>query len=191
MDLNISYSQYVKLFTDNRFYLNLSRRPGNTVIATNFKIGDIIEYGSGERQIPVQPLYKFYSGGSSSVRGWNAQQNGILANTERGGNFLVEGSIELRKKLFPRSQSFTKNIGAALFFDYGNVWEDHKEFEFNEIALAIGFGVRYDLFIGPVRIDLGFKLYDPRDTENKWLFGNFGRIFKDKFAVHFGIGQAF
>jgi len=190
-DLNISYSQYVKLFTDNRFYFNLSKRPGNTVIATNFKAGDIIEYGSGDKLIPVQPLYKFFSGGSSSLRGWNAQKNGMVDTTENGGNFLLEGSIELRKKLFPRSRSFTKNIGMALFFDYGNIWKNHSEFKFNEIALAVGFGIRYDFLIGPIRIDFGFKLYDPKDAEDKWLFNNFERVFKDKLAIHFGIGQAF
>lgn len=190
-DLNISYSQYVKFFTDNRFYFNLSKRPGNTVIATNFKVGDIIEYGTGDKLIPVQPLYKFFSGGSSSLRGWNAQKNGMVDTTENGGNFLLEGSVELRKKLFPRSRSFTKNIGMALFFDYGNIWKNHSAFKFDEIALAIGFGVRYDFLIGPIRIDFGFKLYDPKDAEDKWLFSNFERVFKDKLAIHFGIGQSF
>ena len=58
--------------------------------------------------------------------------------------------------------------------------------------MAVGFGVRYDLFIGPIRFDFGFKLYDPSAPEGEqWLFDNPGRIFKDKIAVQFGIGQAF
>ena len=138
------------------------------------------------------PIYRFFSGGSNSLRGWIARTNGIVANTKNGGNFQVEGSIELRKSLFPRSTTFTKNIGAALFFDYGNIWETQKDFRFNQIAMDIGFGVRYDLFIGPVRLDIGWKLYNPSDQHNqKWLFNNFSNVFKDKMAITFGIGQAF
>jgi outer membrane protein assembly factor BamA len=188
---NVFYSKYVKLFTLNKFYFSADRR-ANTVLATNFKLGDIIEYGGGEQVIPVQPIYRFFSGGSSSVRGWNARRNGMVENTELGGNFFVEGSFEIRRKLFPASESFTKNFGAAIFFDYGNIWNNHRDFTTKEISMAIGFGLRYDIFIGPIRIDLGFKLYDPKAPEGeKWLFDDIGQIFKNKYAIHFGIGQAF
>lgn len=188
---NIFYSQFFKFYTLNKFYFSLAKKD-HTVLATNIKIGDIIEYGSGENIVPVQPPYKFFSGGSSSLRGWNAKENGMLDNKINGGTFLVEGSIELRRKLFPDSEGFLSALGAAVFLDYGNVWETHKDFRFSQIAMAVGFGVRYDLFIGPIRFDFGFKLYDPSAPEGEqWLFDNPGRIFKDKFAIQFGIGQAF
>lgn len=189
---NVYYSQFVKIFTANRFYFNLNRLSSTLVFATKFNVGDIMEFGSGDRLIPVQPIYKFFSGGSNSLRGWNPKSNGVLADTKLGGDFILEGSLELRKKLFPNSETFTKNIGMAVFFDYGNVWEKHKDFRFNQIALAIGFGIRYDLFLGPVRIDVGWKLYNPTDSQGeKWLFDKPSRIFKDKLAITFGIGQAF
>jgi len=189
---NLFYSQFFKGFTSNKFYLNISSVIPSTVFATKFELGDIIEYGSGDKLVPVQSIYKFFSGGSSSLRGWNAKGNGVLADKGNGGKFLVEGSLELRKKLFPSAENFKKNIKAAFFLDYGNVWEAQKNFRIDQIAMAIGFGVRYDLFIGPIRVDLGFKLYDPLDAQGeKWLFSDFSRIFKDKFAVHFGIGEAF
>jgi outer membrane protein insertion porin family len=188
---SVFYSQFFKAYTLNKVYFPLGKRD-ETVLASNIKIGDIIEYGSGENIIPVQPYYRFFSGGSSSVRGWNAKENGMLANKINGGKFLFEGSVELRKKLFPSAEGFTKNLSAAFFVDYGNVWESHKEFQFSQIAYAVGFGVRYDLFVGPIRFDFGFRLYDPQAPDGeKWLFSNPGRIFKDKFTVHFGIGQAF
>ncbi|NOS84428.1 MAG: BamA/TamA family outer membrane protein [Ignavibacteria bacterium] len=188
---NIFYSQFFKFYTLNKFYFSLAKKD-HTVLATNIKIGDIIEYGSGENIIPVQPPYKFFSGGSSSLRGWDAKENGILVNKINGGTFLVEGSIELRRRLFPNAEGFMSALGGAVFLDYGNVWETHKDFRFSQIAMAVGFGVRYDLFIGPIRFDFGFKLYDPSAPEGEqWLFDNPGRIFKDKFAIQFGIGQAF
>lgn len=188
----IRYSQFVKLNTNNRFYFDISNIFRHTVFASAFRVGDIIEYGWNDRQITVQPIYRFFSGGSNSLRGWNAKQNGILKDKKFGGKFLVEGSLELRTKLFPMDKGFMKNLGGVLFLDYGNVWEDHKQFRFNQIALATGFGIRYDLFVGPIRVDLGFKLYDPSDPQNeKWLFENLSRMFKDKYAIHFGIGHAF
>ncbi|MBK8983014.1 MAG: BamA/TamA family outer membrane protein [Ignavibacteria bacterium] len=188
---NVYYSQYFKLFTSNNFYFNLSKKPGNTVFATKFLVGDIIQYGSGDRLIPLPSFYKFFSGGSSSVRGWGARDNGVLENTNDGGDFLLEGSLELRNKLFPGADNFTENISTAVFFDYGNVWAADNDFRLDQIALAVGFGVRYNLFVGPVRVDFGFKLYDPGTAGNKWLFNDFANIFKNRFVVHFGIGEAF
>lgn len=176
---NLNYSQYAKLYTSNKFYLKLGSKKSSPVIATAFKVGAIFEYGSDEQLVPVQPIYKFFSGGGSSLRGWDAQQNGIVAKTEMGGNLLVEGNFELRKDLFTRSKGFKKNIGAVVFLDYGNIWEKPANFNFSQIALDVGVGIRYNLFIGPVRFDVGYKLYDPSNRD------------LSKFAFHFGIGQAF
>ncbi len=190
-NIDINYSEYFKGYTVNKLFFKMGDTKGSPVIATVLKIGDIYEYGSGEKLVPVQPIYKFFSGGSSSLRGWRAKSNGILTNTEDGGDFLLEGSLEFRKKLFPHASGFKKDIGGVIFFDYGNVWERESKFKFNEISMAIGFGLRYDLFIGPVRLDVGFKLYDPSNPEDKWLFASSSNIFKEKMAIHFGIGQAF
>jgi outer membrane translocation and assembly module TamA len=86
-----------------------------------------------------------------------------------------------------------KDISTVYFIDYGNVWENHKQFRFDQIALAAGFGIRYNTFVGPLRIDFGFRLYDPKANEGeKWLFQSFDQIFKpQKFAIQFGLGQAF
>jgi len=161
------------------------------VFATKILVGDIIEYGSGDRVIPLPPFYKFYSGGSTSLRGWGAKENGILTNTMDGGDFLIEGSFELRQKLFPGSEDFKKNISGAVFIDYGNVWPTDEDFRFNQIAVAVGFGLRYNVFIVPVRVDFGFKLYDPTTGSNAWLINDFSNIFSEKFVIHFGIGEAF
>lgn len=190
---NIDFSQYVKFYTINKFYYDISGRRATSIFAFYNEIGDIIEYGKGDYIVPVAPLYKFISGGSSSLRGWNAKEGGILRTPEDGGKFLFEGSFEYRWRSFSRNQNFLKNIWTVYFIDYGNVWERHKLFKLSEIALAIGIGIRYETFIGPLRVDFGFKLYNPTAKENnKWLFDNFSRLFKDrKFAFQFGLGNAF
>lgn len=190
---DFSYSKFIKLSTSNRLYINLANNEGENVIASKFIIADNISRGGGPKVVPIQPIYRYFSGGSNSLRGWYANSNGFVNEKRFGGNFWLDGSIEFRKKLFPGSSTFTKNIGAVVFADYGNVWETHSDFRFDQIAIALGFGLRYNIFIGPIRIDLGFKLYDPLDAEGKkWLLQNdFKTIFKNKLAVNFGIGEAF
>ena len=93
--------------------------PRDEEVKAGVKAVSIFEYGEGEQVVRVLPIYRFFSGGGSSLRGWNAQENGMVDTTTNGGNFLREGSIELRKNLFPTLQGFTKNIGAVEFVDYG------------------------------------------------------------------------
>ena len=189
---NIDFSQYFKFYMPNKFYFDLSGGRGSSIFATYNEIGDIAEYGKGENIVPVLSIYKFFSGGSGSLRGWNAKENGILKNTQEGGNFLFEGSFEYRWNMFSTSQNFWKNFWAVYFIDYGNVWETGGDFVFKQIALATGLGFRYDTFVGPLRIDLGFKLYNPTAPEgDQWLFNNIKDIFKHKFAFQFGLGNAF
>jgi outer membrane protein assembly factor BamA len=189
---NIEFAQYFKFYMPNKFYFDVFGGRGATIFATYNEIGDIIEYGKGDNIVPVQSLYRFFSGGGSSLRGWNAKENGILSDPSQGGNFLFEGSFEYRWKMFPYSQNFLQNIWTVYFIDYGNVWESDKYFMFKQIALAAGIGLRYDTFVGPLRIDFGFKLYNPSAPDNdKWLFDNSKEIFKSKFAIQFGLGNAF
>lgn len=188
---SLLYSQYVKLRTVNSFYFDISDERATSIVATHFEIGDIIEYGRGENVIPVEKLYKFFMGGGNSLRGWGAQKGGILANPEGGGKFLLFGSLEWRRKPFPQ-RSILYPVWGVLFLDYGNVWESNKFFRMDQIALATGFGIRYDSFVGPIRIDLGFKLFDPMATVgDKWLWQQPENIFKTKYAIQFGLGNAF
>ena len=190
---DFSYSKFIKLSTSNRYFYNISNKEGENVFATKFIIADNISRGGGVKVVPIQPVYRYFSGGSNSLRGWNALTNGFVDEKRFGGNFWMEGSFEFRKKLFPGSLSFTKNIGAVTFIDYGNVWETHSDFRINQIAIAVGFGLRYNIFIGPIRIDIGFKLYDPLDVDGKKMLyqNDFKTIFRHKLAINFGIGEAF
>lgn len=188
---SLNFSQYVKLSTINSFYFDISAGRASSIVASHFELGDIIEYGRGDNIQPILSLYKFYMGGGNSLRGWSAQKGGILEDPSLGGKFLLEGSVEWRRKPFP-PRSFLNPLWGVLFLDYGNVWETDGKFRLDQIALAAGFGIRYDTFIGPVRIDLGFKLYDPLgETGSKWLWDKPKDIFRNKYAIQFGLGNAF
>lgn len=116
----------------------------------------------------------FYSGGPQSNRGYpyqrigpqgpigfllptNANCTGDLSTEKSeclrplGGFSLWEASIELRYKI-------SGPWGMVLFADASNVSE--KEFTMNFAAphVSIGPGLRYDSPVGPIRVDLGYRV---------------------------------
>lgn len=202
---NTSYVSYVKLSMTNKFYFNLSDKTNSSsVLATKFLIGTIFEYGDSKLKISgvsedlnlgIVPLEaRFIAGGSTSVRGWRAMKLGTFPEPENGGNFILEGSFEHRLRPFLKSKSIIKDIGFVYFLDYGNLWDKPGSFRISDIALAIGFGLRYYTLIGPIRLDFGFKLYDyaPGTDIKNWLFeNNLSNIFKKQFEFQFGIGHTF
>jgi outer membrane protein insertion porin family/translocation and assembly module TamA len=72
-------------------------------------------------------------------------------------------------------------IGAALFVDGGNVFAQVGDLSLAQLRGSVGLGGRYRSPIGPIRIDIGFKL-DRRII---------GGTLEPRYAIHFSIGQAF
>lgn len=180
--------RFWKLQTSFSFFQNISRdRKG--ILGIKFKSGYIQSLSGSYDLIP--PNKTFFAGGSNSLRGWRSRELlpkdtveyfGIRTrgdNTPRGGTFLIEGSIEFRRK-------FAESLGLALFFDYGNVWNGYEKIVLNQFAVASGLGIRYYSSIAPFRLDFGFKLYNPDDQKTI-----FRKNFLKNLEFHFGIGEAF
>ena len=163
-----------------------------------FKVGQISTYRGDKADIPLNQ--RLYAGGSNSLRGWASRQlvppvsefslganptqedlEGVLAKgAATGGFFLMEGSIETRNRLVGK-------IGSALFIDYGNTWNSYKEFRFDQVAIAAGFGIRYYSDFVPLRIDFGLKVYDPNDRRSMTQKS----FWKELLQFQLGIGEAF
>ena len=189
----------LRLISDTGYYYKLQLTFGmyravskdkNTVVGIKAKSGYIQMIDGGQELI--SPNQTFFAGGSNSVRGWRARELVPPEQVEyigapdineelkiRGGTFLIEGSFEYRRR-------FETDLGFALFVDYGNTWNSYKEVRWNNIAWAIGTGIRYYSPIAPFRIDFGFKLYDPGNGK----FFTEQKVF-DTLEFHFGIGEAF
>ena len=75
-----------------------------------------------------------------------------------------------------------KGLIAAGFVDAGNVFQRVSNLDIAEIRGAAGFGVRYLSPIGPIRVDLGFKM-------NRLTFANGTK--EGRTALHITVGQAF
>jgi outer membrane protein insertion porin family len=188
--------QSVKMVATSTFYPDLYSSK-NDALGIKIKIGDIYTYRGDQIAVPINQ--RLYAGGSNSVRGWGSRElfpetaNLDFGNSSRedleayllkgaapGGFFLFEGSIETRHKFLGR-------LGAAVFVDFGNTWNDIKEFNFNDLAIAAGFGFRYYSDFIPFRIDFGFKVFDPKDHRSLFKKQLWGELLQ----FHIGIGEAF
>ena len=119
---------------------------------------------------------RFFAGGDTTIRGFALDRVGA-ANTitdqgfPRGGNAVLILNAELRVPVW-------RDIGAAFFVDGGNVFNRVTEFDFGDLRGGAGFGLRYRSPLGPVRLDLGFRM-DTREFDGRSP------------VLHFSIGQAF
>ena len=61
------------------------------------------------------------------------------------------------------------NIGAVVFFDWGNVFDLVENFRFSDLRETTGAGLRYTTPIGPILFYWGYKL-DRRTGESPYEF---------------------
>jgi hypothetical protein len=69
-----------------------------------------------------------------------------------GGTSLIEGSLEVR---FPLAGELWEG---ATFVDFGQVWEETADVDLTDLEVTPGFGVRFFSPIGPIRVDLAYRL---------------------------------
>ena len=122
---------------------------------------------------------RFFAGGDTTIRGFALDTVGTSATIStdgfpRGGNAVLILNSELRVPLW-------RDIGAAFFADGGNVFDRVTNFDFGELRGALGLGLRYRSPVGPIRLDVGFKM-DRREI---------GGQLEPRVIWHFSIGQAF
>ncbi len=122
---------------------------------------------------PSLPIFKrFFSGGSYSVRGYSYQELGPhdASDNPMGGNSQWEGNLEMRFPLY-------RDFGAVLFYDYGEVYADTKQYTINGLLTTAGLGLRYNTPIGPIRLDYGYKLKPYQGTSRYKIYVNIGQAF--------------
>lgn len=162
------FAQYIK---GNIDYSKTIRFDERNSLA--WRLGGGIAYPYGNNKlVPFQK--RFFSGGANSVRGWSARELGPGAFYRDDANFNDQsGDIRFDANLEYRSKAFWK-LELAAFLDAGNIWtikgteRQYKgEFKFNkfykQIASSWGLGIRLDFDYVLIRLDCGWKLYNPAD----------------------------
>lgn len=149
----------------------------------------------------------FFSGGPTQNRGYpvrgispydvipflspeiSAQRSDLACGTQclspTGGFTLWEASVELR-------YTVTGPLSIATFIDTSDVAPQRHEFRFNHPHLSWGGGARYDTPVGPVRLDIGYRI------PGLQVLGGLTRdeappptIFGAPIAISLGIGEAY
>ncbi|MCQ2095779.1 MAG: BamA/TamA family outer membrane protein [Bacteroidaceae bacterium] len=190
---NLPYAQFVRVSFDVRHLFRLSP---SSVIATRFIAGSIWAYGNST----VAPnSEQFFVGGANDLRAFSAYALGPgrfyeparnLAYFEHVGSLKLGLNAEYR---FP----LAGNLNGALFFDMGNVWSDYSEYTrfkwgelLDDIATGTGLGLRYNLDIIVLRLDMGVALHVPYDTGRSGYY-NIRSFWSDGVGIHFAVGYPF
>lgn len=118
--------------------------------------------GSPLRALPVNK--RIFSGGGSSVRGYDYQSVGPLDadGLPIGGRSAVEAAVEARAQVFGPFQ-------LAAFADAGAVYSESFPDFVGDYLVGAGGGVRYLSPIGPIRLDVAFPL-EKRPTDRDFQF---------------------
>lgn len=187
---NLEYSEYVKTEFDYIKHWDFGKEK---VLAVRSFFGIAVPFGNSN-YIPFSRSY--YAGGSNDNRAWQPYALGPgstnAVNDFNEANMKIAASIEYRFKIFG-------DVKGALFADAGNIWnvldnvvDPKAKFDnlndLEEIALGTGFGLRYDLSFFVIRLDLGFKTYNPaHEKGDRWFKEyNFGHS-----VLNFGINYPF
>ena len=169
-------------------YFTLSR---GIVWAHRAKVGYVHPVGRSTGVLtPMEKVpfdERFFLGGGTTVRGYPEESLGPQEDGQpQGGQALILLNAEIRFDLFWK-------LGAALFFDAGNVWADYRQIKWAHwrrgwtasgdselnVAYASGLGLRLRTPVGPIRLDYGMHMGLGRSgaaEETEW---------------HLSLGQAF
>ena len=179
-----------------RSILRLGRQDFGTTVAARLGGGIIQPYGSTTR-VPLEE--RLFLGGGTTVRGWAADHLGPHVESSSadgcdtgivpvGGNLQLYGNLELRQPL-----PFYPELSLATFVDAGRVWDEPANFAFSAIQYSVGGGLRYLTSIGPIRLDVAWRLGDPSyfgsgvDASTGLPVGSA----EPRWAMHFGLSEAF
>jgi len=170
---NTPISQFIRTDFEYKKFWSLSLKK---TIAFRAFAGIAMPYGNSET-IPFSRSY--FIGGPNDLRAWKVYDLGPGA-TKTGLEYNV-GTLKLLSSIEYRFE-ILNSIKGALFVDVGNIWDitnstlTPPEAKFTgleslkDTAVGSGFGIRYDLSFILIRLDLGFKTYEPYLEEGeKWF----------------------
>lgn len=168
---------YQKFSLDVRRYLTVS---SGSQIALRVDTGLLL--GDSRDVIPAN--IRFYAGGTNSMRGYDRRQLGPRRSTDGGlvpdgGRAVFTFNTEHRKD----ASNVIQGLSINTFFDGGFVWGQIHEADPKDLRYTMGGGVGYASFLGPIRLDVGYKLNPTQEDIDTSILGRWG--------MHISIGQAF
>jgi len=188
--LNTGNINFQRASLDVRRFISLTQ---NTQLALRVNGSSIM--ARDNEKIPASLL--FYLGGTNSVRGWGRWNLGPKRpsfNEEGdfdryipiGGRYMFSFNTEIRQDL----NFIYRGFGIAGFLDGGQLWRNEEDISIDDLRYGLGMGLRYNSPIGPIRLDVAYKM-NPSDQDRGIYNGvNYGGN-RARWGIHFNIGQAF
>ena len=126
---------------------------------------------------------RYFAGGSVTVRGFQLDRLGVPEilddnGLSNGGNGMIVLNGEAR---LGAGRILNREFTVVGFVDAGNVFRRAGDIALTRMRATLGFGVRYDSPLGPLRLDFGFKT-------DKYLFAKYT---ESRWEFHFSIGEVF
>lgn len=155
-----------------------------------FSGGPSSNRGYRQREISPHGVIPFYNPGQSSaeiIEECTPNSAGLTTSECRlpiGGFTLWEASLELRFPVYGP-------LRGAAFADASDVSPRQLDFRFDRLHLSVGAGARYDTPVGPVRLDVGYRipgLQAPQDARGEV---DPDEVFGLPIAIALGIGVPF
>ena len=115
------------------------------------------------------PIYnRMFLGGPRSIRGIRYRNVAPLAREEEGNDYAPWGGQTLLCMNFEYTIPVVKMLRFAVFSDLGSVGEDTFDLDFSDtFAWTVGLGLRLDLPMFPIRLDVGVPVKEPDHAEKE------------------------
>jgi outer membrane protein assembly factor BamA len=211
----LAFGQYVKASIEQK--LQIPFNPQSSLVLRGF-LGSSIPIG---KTVVTPPESRFYSGGTSSMRGWLSRTLGpgtfplediqdpdaavnLSSLFALGGEYILELNAEYRQDVW-------EYIEFAAFTDIGNVWfnngagvsealgdtEGLATLSQGNLVLGwdAGIGIRFDFDFLIIRLDMAQQLYAPDLARNPvkrgWVVRSLRDIGGNRLQFNLGIGYPF
>lgn len=164
-------SDYQKVFLKTQIFRPLSP-------SLSLSLSGRLGIGRSLRNLPE----RFFAGGSNTFRGEEFDMLGPAEIGEDGSQKPLGGEAVLlinTELVFPLVRSW-RELRIAAFFDLGNVYGRLQDFRPLDLQGAAGAGIRYRTPLGPVRLEVAWKLWTFESTDRKGrplFFLTIGNIF--------------
>lgn len=181
--LSLPYAQFTSLEMDLRFYNKINKR----MLASRFLSAVGFSYGNSD----VLPyIEQFFVGGANSLRAFRLRSvgpGGFVRETTGSGveNQFIDQTGDVKIEMSSEYRfGILGYFKGAFFVDAGNVWllnnvtQANQEFRFDtfwkEITVGAGFGLRLDIELIVLRLDIATPLRKPYLNEGfQWSFDRF------------------
>lgn len=197
--LGARFDQYIKLELDGRYYRKIGVK---STWANRVIVGYGNPYGNSN-QLPY--IKQFFSGGNNSIRAFRARTigPGTFFDTTANQSFYPDqtGDIKLEMNTEFRPHLYGPIYG-AVFLDAGNIWLKNKDTarkgaEFTkdfmkQLAVGAGVGLRVDITLFVIRLDVAVPLRKPWDEPPSQLGQLKNKDFrKENVVFNLAIGYPF